>query len=155
MKIGIASTAERRDHLSVLLARAAKGEDAAFSELYALTNRKMRSTACAVLPRGAEVEDILQDAYLKIWRNAPHFNPDRSSPISWMTAGQRSELSAPMGTALSPARCRLPAPFSPRTPTRSPPETSSGTAFGPLRADGSKKRLSRGVPIVLLKNPGR
>ena len=84
MKIGIASTAERRDHLSVLIARAAKGEDAAFSELYALTNRKMRNTACAVLPRGAEVEDILQDAYLKIWRNAPHFNPDRSSPISWM-----------------------------------------------------------------------
>ena len=84
MKIGIASTAERRDHLSVLIARAAKGEDAAFSELYALTNRKMRNTACAVFPRGAEVEDILQDAYLKIWRNAPHFNPDRSSPISWM-----------------------------------------------------------------------
>ena len=84
MKIGIASTAERRDHLSVLIARAAKGEDAAFSELYALTSRKMRNTACAVFPRGAEVEDILQDAYLKIWRNAPHFNPDRSSPISWM-----------------------------------------------------------------------
>src|SRR6476620_6778487 len=84
MKIGIASTTERRDHLSVLIARAAKGEDAAFSELYALTNRKMRNTACAVFPRGVEVEDILQDAYLKIWRNAPHFNPDRSSPISWM-----------------------------------------------------------------------
>ena len=47
MNIGIASTAERRDHLSVLIARAAKGEDAAFSELYALTNRKMRNTACA------------------------------------------------------------------------------------------------------------
>ena len=30
------------------------------------------------------MEDILQDAYLKIWRNAPNFNPDRSSPISWM-----------------------------------------------------------------------
>ena len=84
MKIGIASTAERRDHLSFLIARAAEGEDAAFSELYALTNRKMRKTACAVSPRGAEVEDILQDAYLKIWRNAPNFNPDRSSPISWM-----------------------------------------------------------------------
>ncbi len=78
----IASTAERRDHISFLIARAAEGEDAAFSELYALTNRKMRKTACAVTPRGAEVEDILQDAYFKIWRNAPNFNPDRSSPIS-------------------------------------------------------------------------
>ena len=48
MKIGTASTAERRDHLSVLIARAAKGEDAAFSELYALTSRKMRKTISTV-----------------------------------------------------------------------------------------------------------
>ena len=65
-------------------ARAGDGEDAAFSELYALTSRKMRKTARAVCASGAELEDILQDAYLKIWRNAPNFNPDRSSPISWM-----------------------------------------------------------------------
>ena len=84
MKIGTASTAEGRDHLSLLIARAGDGEDAAFSELYALTSRKMRKTARAVCARGAELEDILQDAYLKIWRNAPNFNPDRSSPISWM-----------------------------------------------------------------------
>jgi RNA polymerase sigma-70 factor (ECF subfamily) len=84
MKIGTTSTAEDRHHLSLLIARAAEGEDAAFSELYALTNRKMRKTACAVCSRGTDVEDILQDAYLKIWRNAPNFNPDRSSPISWM-----------------------------------------------------------------------
>ena len=75
----IASTAERRDHISFLIARAAEGEDAAFSELYALTNRKMRKTACAVYPRRAEVEDILQDAYFKIWRNAP--NPIRIDPL--------------------------------------------------------------------------
>jgi RNA polymerase sigma-70 factor, ECF subfamily len=84
MKIGTASTAEGRDHLSLLIARAGDGEDAAFSELYALTSRKMRKTARAVCASGAELEDILQDAYLKIWRNAPNFNPDRSSPISWM-----------------------------------------------------------------------
>ena len=45
MKIGTASTAERRDHLSVLIACAARGEDAAFSELYALTSRKMQPDA--------------------------------------------------------------------------------------------------------------
>ena len=85
MKIGTASTAEGRDHLSFLIARAGDGEDAAFSELYALTSRKMRKTARTVCAPGTEVEDILQDAYLKIWRNAPNFDPDRSSPISWMS----------------------------------------------------------------------
>ncbi len=83
--MGTASTAEGRDHLSFLIARAGDGEDAAFSELYALTSRKMRKTARTVCTPGTEVEDILQDAYLKIWRNAPNFDPDRSSPISWMS----------------------------------------------------------------------
>lgn len=85
MKIGTASAAERRDHLSVLIARAAKGDDDAFAELYALTSRKMRKTISTVSPRGADIEDILQDAYFKIWRNAQNFDPDRSSPISWMS----------------------------------------------------------------------
>ena len=85
MKIGTVSSAERRDHLSVLIARAAKGEDAAFSELYALTSRKMRKTISTVYTRGADIEDILQDAYLKIWRSAQNFDPVRSSPISWMS----------------------------------------------------------------------
>jgi len=83
--MGTASNAEGRDHLSFLIARAGDGEDAAFSELYALTSRKMRKTARTVCAPGTEVEDILQDAYLKIWRNAPNFDPDRSSPISWMS----------------------------------------------------------------------
>jgi RNA polymerase sigma-70 factor (ECF subfamily) len=81
----MAVVAERRNHLSLLIARAAEGEDAAFSELYALTHQKMRKTVRAVYEGGAEVEDILQDAYLKIWRNALQFNPALSSPISWMS----------------------------------------------------------------------
>jgi RNA polymerase sigma-70 factor (ECF subfamily) len=85
MTSGMAAIAERRDHLSLLIARAAEGEDAAFSELYALTHQKMRKTVRAVYDGGVEVEDILQDAYLKIWRNALQFNPALSSPISWMS----------------------------------------------------------------------
>ena len=84
MKI-VTSSADARDRLSFLIARAARGEDAAFSELYSLTHRKMRNTARTVSARGAEVEDILQDSFVKIWRNAHHFDPERSSPISWMS----------------------------------------------------------------------
>jgi RNA polymerase sigma-70 factor (ECF subfamily) len=99
MKIATASTAEARDRLSLLIARTAGGEDGAFSELYALTNRKMRNTARAVCARGSEVEDILQEAYLKIWRNSPNFDPDRSSPISWMSVIVRN-------TAIDAARIK-------------------------------------------------
>lgn len=85
MTSGMALVAERRNHLSLLIARAAEGEDAAFSELYALTHQKMRKTVRAAYEGDAELEDILQDAYLKIWRNALQFNPALSSPISWMS----------------------------------------------------------------------
>ena len=85
MKIGTASTAESRDHLSFLIARAARGRRRRVLRALCADDRKMRKTARAVCARGAEVEDILQDAYLKIWRNAPNFDPDRSSPISWMS----------------------------------------------------------------------
>jgi RNA polymerase sigma-70 factor (ECF subfamily) len=83
MKI-VPSSADARDRLTFLIARAARGEDTAFAELYSLTHRKMRNTARTVSARGAEVEDILQDSFVKIWRNAHHFDPERSSPISWM-----------------------------------------------------------------------
>jgi RNA polymerase sigma-70 factor (ECF subfamily) len=81
----VISSAEARDRVSFLIARAAQGEDAAFSELYSLTYRKMRNTARAVCAHGADVEDILQDSFVKVWRNAHHFDPDRASPISWMS----------------------------------------------------------------------
>jgi RNA polymerase sigma-70 factor, ECF subfamily len=84
MKI-VTSSPAARDRLSFLVARAAQGDDAAFSELYSLTHRKMRNTARAVCACGAEVEDILQDSFVKIWRNARHFDPERASPISWMS----------------------------------------------------------------------
>lgn len=84
MKVAISSD-EDRDRLSFLIARAAQGEDAAFSELYSLTHRKMRNTARAVCAGSGDVEDILQDSFVKIWRNAHHFDPGRSSPISWMS----------------------------------------------------------------------
>lgn len=99
MKIGTAPNSVGRDHLSFLIARAARGEDVAFSQLYALTHRKMRKTARAVCTRDVEVEDILQDAYLKIWRNAPAFDPGRSSPISWMSVIVRN-------TAIDAARLK-------------------------------------------------
>jgi RNA polymerase sigma-70 factor (ECF subfamily) len=50
----------------------------------------MRKTISTVYPRGGDIEDILQDAYFKIWRSARNFDPDRSSPISWMSVIARN-----------------------------------------------------------------
>jgi RNA polymerase sigma-70 factor, ECF subfamily len=79
------SAAIGRHHLADLMRRVALGDDRAFSELHALTIHKMRKTALSVSSASADIEDVLQDAYLKIWRSASRFDPDRASPISWMT----------------------------------------------------------------------
>lgn len=72
--------------LSELLKRTACGDQRAFAELHASTRNKMRKTALSVSPAIGDVEDLLQEAYLKIWNNAARFDPARASPITWMCA---------------------------------------------------------------------
>jgi RNA polymerase sigma-70 factor (ECF subfamily) len=70
--------------LNDLLRRASHQDRRAFAELHASTKAKLRKTAVAICGPSPEVDDILQDAYLKIWRNAKSFDPRRASPITWM-----------------------------------------------------------------------
>jgi RNA polymerase sigma-70 factor, ECF subfamily len=80
-----AATAIGRHHLVELMRAVSSGDSRAFSELHALTINKMRKTVLSVSSASTDIEDVLQDAYLKIWRYASRFDPDRASPISWMT----------------------------------------------------------------------
>ena len=75
-----------RRHLTELMHRVSLGDDRAFAELHTLTINKMRKTALSVSSASPDIEDVLQDAYLKIWRHASRFDPDRASAITWMTA---------------------------------------------------------------------
>ncbi|MGJ4887302.1 RNA polymerase sigma factor [Bradyrhizobium sp. HKCCYLS3077] len=77
-------------HLSHLLARAGRHDQQAFAELHAATIVKMRKTVRALLPSSADLDDILQDGYLKIWRHAASFDPSRASPITWMCTIMRN-----------------------------------------------------------------
>ena len=70
------SAAIGRQHLAHLMRRVSLGDDRAFSELHALTIHKMRKTALSVSSVSADIEDVLQDAYLKIWRHASRFDPE-------------------------------------------------------------------------------
>jgi RNA polymerase sigma-70 factor (ECF subfamily) len=77
-------------HLSSLLGRAGRNDAQAFAELHALTIVKMRKTVRATLSSAADLDDILQDGYLKIWRHAASFDPSRASPITWMCTIMRN-----------------------------------------------------------------
>ncbi|WP_271614461.1 sigma factor [Bradyrhizobium sp. CCBAU 51627] len=73
------------DTLPELLARVSRGDARAFSALHMLTRGRLRRTALAARAPPHEIEDILQDAYLKIWRNACRFDAERAPAMAWMS----------------------------------------------------------------------
>lgn len=86
---GLASRADP-DDLAELLRRAAHNDARAFARLHAATSAKMRRTVLAVCARSPDVDDILQDAYVKIWRHAASFDAGRACAITWMCAIARN-----------------------------------------------------------------
>jgi RNA polymerase sigma-70 factor, ECF subfamily len=87
------------EHLNDLLRRSSHQDQRAFAELHASTKAKLRKTAIAICGHSPEVDDIIQETYMKIWRNAGSFDPRRASPITWMCTILRN-------TALDAARLK-------------------------------------------------
>ncbi|CCE04104.1 putative RNA polymerase sigma factor [Bradyrhizobium sp. STM 3843] len=89
-------------HLSALLAAVAAHDELAFAELHAQTRTKMRKTVRALLPASTDIDDVLQDGYLKIWRHAKSFDPARASPITWMCTIMRNTAIDALRAAAAP-----------------------------------------------------
>src|SRR5215471_18721160 len=73
-----------------LLAAVAKGHQAAFERLYQATRAKLYGTAFRILRRADLADEVLQEAYLKVWNAAGRFDPAVASPITWMVAIARN-----------------------------------------------------------------
>ena len=66
-----------------LVARSGAGDRRAFRELYGRYSAPLFSLAVRMLGDSGEAEEAVQDAFLKIWRNAASFDPSRSRPFTW------------------------------------------------------------------------
>jgi RNA polymerase sigma-70 factor (ECF subfamily) len=73
-----------------LLAAVAKGDAAAFERLYAATRAKLYGIVIRILRRSDLADEVMQEAYLKIWRGAGQFDPGLASPITWMATIARN-----------------------------------------------------------------
>ncbi len=73
-----------------LIAAVAKGDEAAFERLYAATRAKLFGVVLRILRRQDLAEEVIQEAYVKIWNSAGQFNPGLSSPITWMASIARN-----------------------------------------------------------------
>ncbi len=73
-----------------LMAGVARGDQAAFERLYTATRAKLYGVVLRILRRTDLAEEVVQEAYLKIWNNAGSFDPKLATPITWMVAIARN-----------------------------------------------------------------
>jgi RNA polymerase sigma-70 factor (ECF subfamily) len=73
-----------------LLAAVAKGDEAAFERLYQATRAKLYGVVLRILRRADLADEVMQDAYLRVWSSAGHFDPALASPVTWMLAIARN-----------------------------------------------------------------
>ncbi|MCG6206316.1 sigma-70 family RNA polymerase sigma factor [Rhodopseudomonas sp. HC1] len=73
-----------------LIAAVAKGDQAAFERLYNATRAKLYGVVLRILRRQDLAEEVVQEAYVKIWNSAGTFNPGVASPITWMASIARN-----------------------------------------------------------------
>jgi RNA polymerase sigma-70 factor (ECF subfamily) len=78
------------EQLSDLVARAGRGDRAAFARVYEATSAKLYGILLRILRQPALADDILQETYVRIWNNAASFDPKRASPITWMATIARN-----------------------------------------------------------------
>ncbi|MBO0844359.1 MAG: ECF RNA polymerase sigma factor SigK [Nocardioides sp.] len=70
--------------LADLLKRSARGDEAAFAELYDATSARAFGLAVRVLRDRAQAEEVTQESYLDCWRHAARFDAARGSALSWL-----------------------------------------------------------------------
>ena len=86
-----------------LIAAMADGDDAALRELFARHAPWLAARLRAILP-AAEVEDVLQESFLAIWRGASGYRP-QGSPGGWLWVIARRQAALWLRRR-GPAGCR-------------------------------------------------
>ena len=64
-----------------LLRRAGEGDHAAFRELYHATASRLFGVCVALLRDRARAEEVLQEAFVRIWERAKTFMTARAQPL--------------------------------------------------------------------------
>jgi len=88
--------------LEGLLRAVSGGDRRAFAMLYDRTSAKLYGICLRLMGSEAEAQDVLQEAYVKIWSNAGRFDAAKASPITWLAVVARNK-------AIDRLRQRVPA----------------------------------------------
>ena len=85
-----AQAVNARSELARLLERTADEDQVSLKSLYDCTAAKLYGVCLRVLRDEAEAQEVLQEVFLSVWRNAGSFDASRASPITWMATIARN-----------------------------------------------------------------
>ncbi len=72
------------DEIPELMARIQDGNQSALHQLYSLTAPKLFAVALRIVKRRELAEDVVQDAFVRIWRNCRDYSPEKGSVWGWI-----------------------------------------------------------------------
>jgi RNA polymerase sigma-70 factor, ECF subfamily len=81
---GITSSFMAASPIDVLLDRLAAGDHAALGEVYDRYAGLVNGLALRILRNTAEAEEVIQEVFVQIWRQAVRFDPARGSAEAWI-----------------------------------------------------------------------
>jgi len=76
--------------LNKLLKLSAEKDQVAFKQLYELTSTRLFRLALRYMKRPSLAEEVLQEAYIKIWDKAESYDSDKGNAIAWMSVITRN-----------------------------------------------------------------
>ena len=80
----------RRDD-AALLASIAHGDEGAFQTFYSRYAGRVLGILRRICPDRAAAEDLLQEAFMAVWRKASTYREDRGDPAGWLYAITRNK----------------------------------------------------------------
>src|ERR1051325_3075771 len=67
-----------------LLQKISRRNQSALDELYDRYGHMLRSVIDSLVHEGAEAEDVLQEIFLQIWKEAHNYSPKAGKPLGWV-----------------------------------------------------------------------
>jgi RNA polymerase sigma-70 factor, ECF subfamily len=67
-----------------LIRRMAEGHRAPLERLYSLYAGIVYSLAIRMLRNSADAEEVVQEVFVQVWRDAPRYDPGRGTPHAWL-----------------------------------------------------------------------
>lgn len=86
-----ATSPAERDELNQLLERTAARDEKAFEELYRRSSSRLFGICVRVMGDRHEAEEVLQEAFVTVWKRAASFDPRLSSALTWLITVARNK----------------------------------------------------------------